>query len=1321
MAEFRIGRLKYTWKGEWSSGNVYFPDDVVNYGGKVYVCLREHNSESGGGFYADLAATVPGTVPPEPAPRWEQMMDGYAWQGDWQSEIPYSLNDLVKYGGIVYRCTTQHTSDSLFGVDSTLEPTYGLENDISNWTILAKTEDWKLEWINNQPYRINDIVKYGGIIYRCITAHISAATISLGLEADQSKWEIVHSGIEYRSTWSSPNRYRLNDVVKYGARVYICTTYHDASGQFDPGKWTVYAPGLEFDSLWENVTSYQIGDVVKYGGYSYVAINFNQAQEPSTSPSDWELLSIGYNLRGDYSNTTSYIIGDVVRRNGYLYACLADVTGADPTNTVYWEVVNTSMKWRAAWTTAVAYELGDVVTFDLFAYQCLQRHTSTVNDRPDLPAAAIYWALFSQGDINNRLRTQGDLKIYGVTEDGSTIGSTRLPIGTSGKILKSLSNLPDWYNFNETTKVYYVSTDGVDAADRGTSLNSPWRTVRYACQNITGPATIFIKTGYYEEILPISLPAGVALVGDELRGTTISPAPGYETSNMFYVRNACGIRNMTLTGLSGSLGPLNQYLTRRPTAGAYVSLDPGSGTNDSSVWITSRSPYIQNVTTFGYGCVGMKVDGNLHDGGNRSIVANDFTQVLSDGIGAWVTNQGRSELVSVFSYYGHIGYLAENGGKIRATNGNSSYGTYGCVSEGVSLAETPITGTVNNRYTEAIVASAFSDQAGDQILILEYEHCGQDYVGAGTSYFFTGAGTGASATAVTRNGGVSQVRIYTPGDSSQAGGGGYLNVINNAQAGDNFSITLSASDSNTFTNYQDMRLVINSGTGSGQYGRIAAYDSSSKLAHIATEDTGAMIITSSSSSTNQFRGAGDFISYGNNSWAIGPGQRIVFTGTAFGGVALNTTYVIANIVAGVGSETFWEIEDTLGNPITLSTATGTMQMHFLGYNHVAGFSNEPVLDTTTQYSIEPRVVFDEPISGIRAQGRATVVAGKITLIKIWDCGSGYTVAPTVTLTDPNNTSDAVLQARINNGVLGPVNWVSRGNNYQTTSTRVTISGGGYADRFQLGDTLRLSGVSFLPGPGDNLTITGINDVVYKVITVENVSGTAPSLEMTLQISPNLGIEESPAHGTTVTIRQKYSQVRLTGHDFLDIGTGNFVGTDYPDLYKEYDFVPAPENEVYEVGGGRVFYTSTDQDGNFRVGELFKVEQATGTVTISASLFNLGGLEELRLGGVTVGGTGTVVREFSTDATFTADSNNIVSTQRAIKAYITSRISGGSSDAFTTILTAGVIIVGPNLISTTTGDKIEMDAKVNFNAPPAGSLLAMNYFASSWDSNLELQE
>jgi hypothetical protein len=143
-------------------------------------------------------------------------------------------------------------------------------------------------------------------------------------------------------------------------------------------------------------------------------------------------------------------------------------------------------------------------------------------------------------------------------------------------------------------------------------------------------------------------------------------------------RNEVGISfEATGTGTGTGVGQTNVVeIIRRPTAGAYVSLDPGWGPTDERVWITSRSPYVQNITMFGTGCVGQKIDGDLHNGGNKSIVSNDFTTVLSDGIGAWVSNQGRAELVSVFSYYCHIGYLAENGGIIRGTNGNNSYGRH---------------------------------------------------------------------------------------------------------------------------------------------------------------------------------------------------------------------------------------------------------------------------------------------------------------------------------------------------------------------------------------------------------------------------------------------------------------------------------------------------------------------------------------------------------------------------------------------------------------------------------------------------------------------
>jgi hypothetical protein len=125
--------------------------------------------------------------------------------------------------------------------------------------------------------------------------------------------------------------------------------------------------------------------------------------------------------------------------------------------------------------------------------------------------------------------------------------------------------------------------------------------------------------------------------------------------------------------------------------------------------------------------------------------------------------------------------------------------------------------------------------------------------------------------------------------------------------------------------------------------------------------------------------------------------------------------------------------------------------------------------------------------------------------------------------------------------------------------------------------------------------------------------------------------------------------------------------------------------------------------------LFAVEQASGTVTLSADFFQLDGLEELQLGGISVGGTGTVIREFSTDTTFAADSNNIIPTQRAIKAYVSARVSGGGSDARTGTAVSGLVSVGPNSITTTTLTQIDIPVPVRFNKGVDGSMLALAYF------------
>ena len=293
-----------------------------------------------------------------------------------------------------------------------------------------------------------------------------------------------------------------------------------------------------------------------------------------------------------------------------------------------------------------------------------------------------------------------------------------------------------------------------------------------------------------------------------------------------------------------------------------------------------------------------------------------------------------------------------------------------------------------------------------------------------------------------------------------------------------------------------------------------------------------------------------------------------------------------------------------------------------------------------------------------------------------------------------------------------------------------ITGDGFADIIPEGSFVTLKGVSVLPGPGAQFRFASIGDpetedpddkLIFTVSTIDDLGddGTNGGTRLVkFRITPSLEIEYGLETGTTVEIRENYSQCRITGHDFLDIGTGNFEDTNYPQIYASGNFFTAsPENEVRELNGGRVFYASTDQDGNFRAGELFSVEQATGIVTISAEFFELDGLSELALGGVRLGGSGTVVREFSTDINFTEDSNNVVPTQRAIATFFNNRLSQGGSEIATNNLQAGVVLVGTetNRIDIAGDGVLELPRRMNFegNEPEtmgiSGSMLAYDFF------------
>ena len=80
-------------------------------------------------------------------------------------------------------------------------------------------------------------------------------------------------------------------------------------------------------------------------------------------------------------------------------------------------------------------------------------------------------------------------------------------------------------------------------------------------------------------------------------------------------------------------------------------------------------------------------------------------------------------------------------------------------------------------------------------------------------------------------------------------------------------------------------------------------------------------------------------------------------------------------------------------------------------------------------------------------------------------------------------------------------------------------------------------------------------------------------------------------GTTAYFSRQSFQI-VSSHSFQYIGAGNTIETAYPSR----GGVTIQENEVIKLDGGEVTYTSTDQSGNFRIGDGVVIDQATGTVS-----------------------------------------------------------------------------------------------------------------------------
>ena len=591
MAEFKLGRIRFIWKNNWSTGVTYLKDDIVRYGGKTYLCVVGHTADAD--FYNDLD-----NVPT----RWNQVSDGSEWKDNWTTNHYYKVNDLVKYGGRLYLCNTGHTSNA--SADSSTSPdiTAGLEADQSKWDLYATSFDWKGNWTTGTRYKVDDVVRYGGIsyvcntghhsastantdsdgleadlskwdtyakgfdwignwspnyrykqndvvlyggtTYVCNTGHQSAATNALGLEADQGLWDYFHKGIVFLGNWTTGTRYKVNDIVKQGSDLWICVTNHTSSVFLtDQANWSLFVNGLEFENSWSNSTTYQPGDIVSYGGYAYVAVTNNLNKTPTSNLSDWNLFTTGFSFQGDWALSTSYLVGHVVRLNGYTYVSLLDHTADSvnlPPNQTYWSRLNSGVKWAATAQTFTNVSGTNVIgsgtgaTFDV----------TLTNTK--------YSAVVHTGSAGSGYATNDTIKILGSSLGGVTPANDLiLTVTASGGAVQTV--VSTGFSVTWASGTSYVLGDsvamGVNSyicilAHVGSSGNRPDNDTTGTYWNLisTGSISAILTTQgdtiYYGGAGPTRLPIGTD--GQVLRVTNNTPAWSYfgVVNNVVYVANS---------------------------------------------------------------------------------------------------------------------------------------------------------------------------------------------------------------------------------------------------------------------------------------------------------------------------------------------------------------------------------------------------------------------------------------------------------------------------------------------------------------------------------------------------------------------------------------------------------------------------------------------------------------------------------------------------------------------------------------------------------------------------------------------------------------
>jgi len=198
-------------------------------------------------------------------------------------------------------------------------------------------------------------------------------------------------------------------------------------------------------------------------------------------------------------------------------------------------------------------------------------------------------------------------------------------------------------------------------------------------------------------------------------------------------------------------------------------------------------------------------------------------------------------------------------------------------------------------------------------------------------------------------------------------------------------------------------------------------------------------------------------------------------------------------------------------------------------------------------------------------------------VQVSSGGTGYNSSPIVTISEPSTSWGvrATAVAEVTNGSVTGIEIVSSGRGY-TTAPTLTIAAP------DVGINTATATLQLLPTYYSILNSTPVSSGICTITVNDNV----PYV---------VGV------GTTVPFF-KQSRVLASGHSLEYIGSGVTIANALPAA----GGVPIQENEIDARNGGLVVFTSTDQSGNFRIGDGVVINQLTGTISgtfYSKSLFS----------------------------------------------------------------------------------------------------------------------